>query len=97
MNLWKLTFMTYCFVISRYQSQNGQHIYKYIKPNVSLPKDDDEFDIREKNLETARKNYQLEQKTHMFLDVEQRSMDDVILNLPPMVSCYENINQKNYL
>lgn len=70
------------------------NIFTSIKPNVSLPKDDDEFDIREKNLETARKNYQLEQKTHMFLDVEQRSMDDVILNLPPMVSCYENINQK---
>lgn len=72
------------------------NIFTSIKPNVSLPKDDDEFDIREKNLETARKNYQLEQKTHMFLDVEQRSMDDVILNLPPMVSCYENINQKKY-
>lgn len=72
------------------------NIFTSIKPNVSLPKDDDEFDIREKNLETERKNYQLEQKTHMFLDVEQRSMDDVILNLPPMVSCYENINQKNY-
>lgn len=72
------------------------NIFTSIKPNVLLPKDDDEFDIREKNLETARKNYQLEQKTHMFLDVEQRSMDDVILNLPPMVSCYENINQKKY-
>lgn len=62
------------------------NIFTSKEPNVLLPKDDDKFDTREKNLKNAREKYQLEQKTHMFLDVEQRSMDDVILNLPPMVS-----------
>lgn len=61
------------------------NIFTSKEPNVLLPKDDDKFDTREKNLKNAREKYQLEQKTHMFLDVEQRSMDDVILNLPPML------------
>lgn len=62
------------------------NIFTSKEPNVSLPKDDEKFDTRKKNLKNARQKYQLEQKTHMFLDIEQRSMDDVILNLPPMVS-----------
>lgn len=62
------------------------NIFTSKETNVSLPKDDDKFDAREKNLKAAREKYQLEQKTHMLLDIEQRSMDDVILNLPPMVS-----------
>lgn len=61
------------------------NIFTSKEPNVSLPKDDEKFDTRKKNLKNARQKYQLEQKTHMFLDIEQRSMDDVILNLPPML------------
>lgn len=62
------------------------NIFTSKEPNVSLPKDDKKFDTREKNLKNAREKYQLEQKTHIFTDIEQRSMDKVILNLPPMVS-----------
>lgn len=43
------------------------NIFTSIKPNVSLPKDDDEFDIREKNLETARKKLPTRTKDpHVF-------------------------------
>lgn len=73
------------------------NIFTSKEPNVLLPKDDDKFDTREKNLKNAREKYQLEQKTHMFLDVEQRSMDDVILNLPPMVSGLWKYTIKNIL
>lgn len=80
--------MTHWHIALTFQDTNVKmgNIFTCKEPNVSLPKDDNKLDSRERNLKTARYEYQLEQKTHMFLDVEQRSMDDVILNLPPMVS-----------
>lgn len=61
--------------------QNNVHVEN---THVSLPQNDEQLDTRQRDLQEARRKYQLEQHTFGLTAVEQRLVN--IVNLPPMLS-----------
>lgn len=52
--------------------------------NVLLPQNDEDIGTRQRKLEKARNEYQLEQKYFSFTEDQQNQVN--LVNVPPMVS-----------